>query len=58
MLASPRNRLMVRMLDASKNTSEKLTLDAFLEQCVEYFKDGCVIDQPFQARLNEGVVRC
>ena len=23
-----------------------------------YFEDGCVIDQPFQARLSEGVVRC
>ena len=25
---------------------------------MEYFEDGCVIDQPFQARLSEGVVRC
>jgi hypothetical protein len=23
-----------------------------------YFEGGCVIDQPFQARLSEGVVRC
>ena len=28
----------------------------FLERCIEYFEDGCVIDQPFQARLSEGVV--
>jgi hypothetical protein len=32
--------------------------DEFLERCVAHFGDGCVIDQPFQARLSEGVVRC
>ena len=46
------------MLDATKDASEELTLDEFLERCLEYFEDGCVIDQPFQARLSEGVVRC
>ena len=49
---------MVRVLDATKDASEELALEQFLEQCVEYFEDGCVIDQPFQARLSEGVVRC
>jgi hypothetical protein len=24
----------------------------------DYFADGCVIDQPFQRALSEGVVRC
>ena len=57
-LASPRNRSMVRVLDATKDVSEELALDDFLERCIEYFEDGCVIDQPFQARLSEGVVRC
>ena len=57
-LASPRNRPAVRVLDATKNASEVLALDEFLERCVEYFEEGCVIDQPFQARLSEGVVRC
>jgi len=57
-LASPRNRPMVRVLDATKDASEELALDAFLERCADYFEDGCVIDQPFQARLSEGVVRC
>jgi hypothetical protein len=33
-------------------------LRKFLKRCVEYFEDGCVIDQPFQARLSEGIVRC
>jgi len=57
-LAGPRNRPMVRLLDATNDALEELALDAFLERCVEYFEDGCVIDQPFQARLSEGVVRC
>ena len=57
-LAPPPGQQMVRVLDATKVTPEELTLDEFLERCVEYFEDGCVIDQPFQARLREGVVRC
>jgi Domain of unknown function (DUF6815) len=57
-LAGPRTRPTVRVLDATKDASEELALDEFLERCVEYFEDGCVIDQPFQARLSEGVVRC
>ena len=57
-LASSHPQPMVRVLDATKDTSEELALDEFLERCVEYFKDDCVIDQPFQTRLSEGVVRC
>jgi len=57
-LASVRNVATVRVLDATKDKSEELALDEFLERCAEYFDDGSVIDQPFQARLNEGVVRC
>jgi hypothetical protein len=49
---------MIRVLDATKDASEDLTLDEFVEQCAEYFDDGFVVDQPFQARLGEGVVRC
>jgi hypothetical protein len=60
MSAGSRNRPMVRVLDASSDSdaSEELVLDEFLERCVAYFEDGCVIDQPFQVRLSEGVVRC
>jgi hypothetical protein len=57
-LVSPLNRPMVRVLDATKDTAEELTLEEFLKRCVEYFDDGSVVDQPFQARLSEGVVRC
>jgi hypothetical protein len=46
------------VLNATNDASEELPLDEFLERCAEYFEDGCVIDQPFQARLREGVVRC
>jgi hypothetical protein len=52
------NHSMVRVLDATKDAPEELVLDEFLNRCVEYFEDGCVIDQPFQTRLSEGVVRC
>lgn len=48
----------VRVLDATQDAAVELALDAFLARCAEYFDDGCVIDQPFQARLTEGVVRC
>lgn len=58
LLSSPRGRPSVRVLDATKETSEDLALDDFLERCRVYFEDGCVIDQPFQVRLTEGVVRC
>jgi uncharacterized protein DUF6815 len=57
-LASRGSRSTVRVLDATKDVSEELSLDEFLERCAEYFEDGCVIDQAFQARLSEGVVRC
>lgn len=49
---------MVRVLNATKSASEELALDEFIDQCAEYFADGSVVDQPFQARLSEGVVRC
>jgi hypothetical protein len=57
-LASSRSRPMIRVLDATKDIAEEVALHEFLERCIEYFEDGCVIDQPFQARLSEGVVRC
>jgi len=52
------DRPMLRVLDATKDAPEELTLDGFLDRCADYFEDGSVVDQPFQARLSEGVVRC
>jgi hypothetical protein len=57
-LARARGKPMVRVLDATKDASEQLALEEFLERCDGYFEDGCVIDQAFQARLSQGVVRC
>src|SRR4051812_22726989 len=54
-VASARDRPTVRALDATKEAPEELALDVFLERCARYFEDGCVIDQPFQERLSEGV---
>lgn len=58
LLTNPGTRPIVRVLDATKEASEDLALDEFLDRCIAYFEDGSVIDQPFQARLSEGVVRC
>jgi len=49
---------MLRVLDATKDASEELTLEDFLRRCADYFETGSVIDQAFQPRLSEGVVRC
>jgi hypothetical protein len=49
---------MLRVLDATRDAAEELTLDDFLRRCAEYFENGSVVDQPFQPRLSEGVVRC
>jgi len=48
----------VRVLDATKDMPEELTLDDFLHRCTAYFESSSVIDQPFQPRLSEGVMRC
>ncbi|MCS3760710.1 Cj0069 family protein [Bradyrhizobium centrosematis] len=49
---------MIKVLDATRDGSEQLTLDDFVRRCAEYFENGSVVDQPFQPRLSEGVVRC
>jgi hypothetical protein len=54
----PTSLKMIRVLDATNDASEELTLDDFLRRCAEYFETGSVVDQPFQPRLSEGVVRC
>jgi len=57
-VAGSANRPELRVLEATSESSQKCALDEFLERCVEYFVDGCVVDQPFQPRLEAGVVRC
>jgi hypothetical protein len=52
--------MMVRVLHARRgSTPEDLPLPQFLQRCEAYFADGgCIIDQPFQPRLPEGMIRC
>ncbi|MCO6415845.1 Cj0069 family protein [Siccirubricoccus sp. KC 17139] len=51
---------MVRVLEARRGSvPEDVPLEDFLARCDEYFAvDGCVVDQPFQARLPDGMIRC
>ncbi len=38
---------------------EELTLESFMTRCEAYFtEDGCIVDQPFQPRLPDGMIRC
>ena len=51
---------IVRVLHARRGSvPEVLSLGDFMTRCEAYFAlDGCMIDQPFQARLPEGMIRC
>ncbi|MBL8379576.1 MAG: Cj0069 family protein [Burkholderiales bacterium] len=50
----------VRVREAPRGSPEEvLALDAFVERCTGYFKgNGRMIDQPWQSRLPEGMIRC
>jgi hypothetical protein len=58
--ARPGGEIEVRVLHAQRGSvPEVLTLAAFLTRCAAYFADqGCIVDQPFQPRLPEGMIRC
>ena len=58
--ALPEAEGTVRVLHAQRGSCpEDLPLDAFIARCEPYFGwGGCIIDQPFQARLPEGMIRC
>ena len=51
---------MVRVLHAQRGSlPEDMPLDAFIARCEPYFGwGGCIIDQPFQPRLPDGMIRC
>jgi hypothetical protein len=52
---------IVRVLEARRGSMiEDLALPEFMERCAGYFAtpDGCIIDQPFQPRLPDGMIRC
>ena len=50
----------VIVLEAQRGSvPEELTLESFMARCEAYFtEDGCIVDQPFQPRLPDGMIRC
>jgi hypothetical protein len=50
----------VRVLEARRGSVPvDIPMVDFIAGCEEYIRDdGCVIDQPFQARLPDGMIRC
>lgn len=49
----------VHVVEASGGAYSEVSLDGFLEQCESYFdEDGFIVDQPFQKRVIDGMVRC
>jgi hypothetical protein len=49
-----------RVLQAQRGSMpEELALSDFMRRCEAYVTvDGCIVDQPFQPRLPEGMIRC
>jgi hypothetical protein len=56
----PGNASVVRVLHAQRGSvPEEKSLAEFMARCEAYFgSDGCIVDQPFQPRLPEGMIRC
>ncbi|HEY0425183.1 MAG TPA: Cj0069 family protein [Rhodopila sp.] len=50
----------VRVLEARRGSvPEDVALADFMQRCQTYFgAAGCIIDQPFQPRLPDGMIRC
>ena len=51
---------MVRVLEARRGSMpEELPLSEFMARCEDYLaEDGAILDQAFQPRLPEGMIRC
>jgi hypothetical protein len=51
---------MVRVLQAARGSvPEDMPLGDFMGRCETYFAaDGCIVDQPYQPRLPDGMIRC
>ena len=56
----PSGAAAVRVLHARRGSvPEELALVDFMARCEAYFTpDGCIVDQPFQPRLPDGMIRC
>jgi hypothetical protein len=60
-IASPAGMApVVRVLHAQRRSvPEEMPLQHFMMRCEAYFTpDGCIVDQPFQKRLPDGMIRC
>ena len=55
-----RGARLVRVLQARRGSvPEDMPLGDFMRRCEAYFAaGGCIIDQPFQPRLPDGMIRC
>jgi hypothetical protein len=51
---------IVRVLEARRGSMPaEMPLTEFMARCETYFvTDGCIVDQPFQPRLPDGMIRC
>jgi hypothetical protein len=51
---------VVRVLHARRGSvPEEMTLGDFMTHCEAYFTpEGCIVDQPFQPRVPDGMIRC
>jgi hypothetical protein len=51
---------VVKVQEARRGSApQRMPFDQFMEICAAYFvDDGCIIDQPFQQRLSDGMIRC
>jgi hypothetical protein len=51
---------VVRILHAQRGSvPEEMPLGDFMTSCEPYLaSDGCIVDQPFQPRLPDGMIRC
>ena len=48
-----------RAASARGSVPEEMPLGDFMTRCEAYFTaDGCIVDQPFQPRLPDGMIRC
>lgn len=51
---------LVQVLHAQRGSAvEDMPLGEFIGRCGQYFRgSGCIVDQPYQVRLGDGMVRC
>jgi hypothetical protein len=58
-LPGPDTRIRARHAQRGA-VEERLTLREFCDRCAEYFRaaDGLMVDQAYQERLTEGMIRC